>query len=377
MLALAVLPAAPVVSDPLTIFFVDPTYADYSGDAMVVQTPDGRCYIVDGGERDLPEWDCGRDRVAPLLDSLEVPALDGIVATHPHADHIGGLIYLLQHYPVDHVWDNGLEYSTYTYEQYVTAVAQSGAEYEVVRRGDFLDWGPSLTVEAVHPTDPLGQFSVNSTSIVLRVTYGNVSFLLAGDLETADGEASVLQALGQGDIETISAQVLKVGHQGSSDATSNTWLSNVAPVWAAICVGAGNPYGHPHWETLQRLYSYGVEIFRTDLDGTFYISTDGDSLYYNSLPGGGGPGGPQQAELSVYPNPATEVVTIAWPGETTRSLTIYNMLGETVHEASSVTSPYEWDLRLPGGGLASPGLYIAVTESGGGERRDRCFALSR
>ena len=188
------LPSSDAAADPLTIWFVDPTFDDYSGDAILVRTPDGGNYVVDGGERDLPDWDCGRDRLAPLLDSLEIAALDGMVATHPHADHIGGLIYLLQHYPVASVWDNGLVYATYTYEQYMDAVEASGATYAVARRGDFLDWGDSLTVEVLHPVDPLGQFSVNSTSIVIRVTYGSISFLLTGDLETADGESEPEEA---------------------------------------------------------------------------------------------------------------------------------------------------------------------------------------
>lgn len=361
----------------MTIFFIDPTFEECSGDAMLVRTPDGGSYVVDGGERDLPGWDCGRDRIAPLLDSLGIDALDGIVATHPHADHLGGLIHLLLNYPVENVWDNGLPYSTYTYQEYIEAVAASGASYTVVRRGDFLDWGEGVTVEVIHPVDPLGQFTTNSTSVVLRITCGNIGFLLTGDLETADGEASVLEALAQGEIETISAEVLKVAHQGSSDATSNTWLSNVAPEWAAICVGAGNPYGHPHQETLARLYAFGVDVFRTDLDGTFFISTDGDSLYYNALPGGGGPGGPPADRLALFPNPARVSLTVSWPEETLSRVDFYDILGENVLSVENVQSPWTWDLGTPAGGLASPGLYVAVVETASGRRAEKCFAVVR
>ena len=104
------------------------------------------------------------------------------------------------------------------------------------------------------------------------------SFLFTGDLETTGGENVILSALSQGFIDDISADVLKVGHHGSYTSTSISWLEAVDPDYAAIEVGYGNPYGHPHNEVVQRLENYGALIYRTDQDGTFIISTDGNTL---------------------------------------------------------------------------------------------------
>lgn len=262
--------------DPkLSIFFIDPTWGSLSGDAMLIRTPDGRNYLVDGGSSS-PAWSCGTDVIIPLLDSLGITFLNGIVATHPHSDHIGGLIDVLGHVPVGKVWDCGWPGAAgATYEQFLEAVSASGAEYVVARRGMELDWGPSLTVKVLHPTSSLGSGSMNNASIVLRVTFDQVSCLLAGDLETKGGETSVLAAF---DPSELTAQVLKVGHHGSGDATGNPWLNAVRPSYGAIEVGAGNPYGHPHPELLARLTSHGVSVLRTDILGTFRIETDGAEI---------------------------------------------------------------------------------------------------
>ena len=179
--------------------------------------------------------------------------------------------------PVTTVWDSGFPYSTATYLAYLQAIDDNGADYVTPRRGDILEWDENLTVECVHPVEPLGS-DPNNASICLRITFENVSFLFTGDLETTGGEEIILAALSQGIIDDISADVLKVGHHGSYTSTSSSWLQTVDPDYAAIEVGYGNPYGHPHNEVVQRLENYGAQIYRTDQDGTFIITTDGNTL---------------------------------------------------------------------------------------------------
>jgi competence protein ComEC len=268
--------STPDLTPRLTVFFIDPSYGSYSGDAILLRTPSNRHYLIDGGDRGSG-WSCGLDRVLPLMDSLGVDSLDGIVGTHPHSDHIGGLIGILESVPVGVTWDSGFPYTTSTYYDYLDAIYANGCDYVTPRRGDILDWDDDLLVECLHPADPLGD-DANDASIVLRVTFQDVTFLFTGDLETDDGEESVLLALSQGGIDDLSADVLKVGHHGSSTSTSIEWLTAVDPDYAAIEVGYGNPYGHPHGEVINRLQNYGVTIFRTDLDGTFVMTTDGTDL---------------------------------------------------------------------------------------------------
>ncbi len=272
-----VLVNTPDLPPRLTVFFIDPSHNDYySGDAILLRTPDNKYYLIDGGDRS-GSWSCGIEKVLPLLDSLGADSLDGIVGTHPHSDHIGGLIGVLDNVPVATVWDSGFPYTTSTYQEYLQAIFNNGADYITPRRGDILDWDENLTVECIHPVETLGN-DANNASIVLRVTYENISFLFTGDLETSGGENIILSALSQGLIDDISADVLKVGHHGSYTSTSDAWLQTVDPDFAAIEVGYGNPYGHPHSEVVQRLENYGALIYRTDQDCTFIMTTDGNSL---------------------------------------------------------------------------------------------------
>lgn len=260
------------VPDNLTVFFIDPSYASLSGDAILVRTPGGFNYLIDGGDY-RSYWSCGEDRILPMLDSLGITHLDGILATHPHSDHIGGLSDVIDAIPVDRVWDCGWTgEASSTYEYFLETIESSDAEYIVAGRGMTLDWDPDLVVEVISPEMYPGTGEVNNASIVIHLEYKEVAFLFTGDLQTEDGEDQVLALY---DPEDLKADVLKIGHHGSSDATSNAWLDAVDPSLAAIEVGSGNPYGHPHPELLNRLSSRGIPVYRTDQDGTFVVTTDG------------------------------------------------------------------------------------------------------
>lgn len=258
--------------DNLTVFFIDPSHGTLSGDAMLVRTPSGHNYLIDGGSWSNT-WSCGEDRIIPLLDSLGIDHLEGIVATHPHSDHIGGLSDVLEEMPVDRVWDCAWTGDVSgSYEYFLNAVADSDAQYIATSRGMTLDWDPELTVRVLNPDAYPGSGNENNASIVIHLEYKSVSFLFAGDLETEGGEDVVLSIYNPADLQ---ADVLKIGHHGSSDATSNAWLDAVNPSYAAIEVGAGNPYGHPHSQIINKLSSRGIPVYRTDQDGTFVITTDG------------------------------------------------------------------------------------------------------
>ena len=365
--------------DPLVVFFIDPTFAEYSGDAMLVCTPGGRNFIIDAGNIGWdPPWDCGLERVLPLLDSLDVTYLDGAVGTHPHADHIGGMISVYESLPVVTAYDSGWPYdASWTYKTYLQAIWNNGSDYVTPRRGDYLDWGPELIVEVIHPVDPLSPSNANNASIVIRLTYEEVSFLFTGDLETNGGEDVILAALATGDIEDISADVLKVGHHGSHTSTCSQWLSAVNPSIAAICLGAGNPYGHPHTEVLNRLEGSGITIYRNDLDGTFYLSSDGEGVYFNTMPPDSV--GPEPInEFAVYPSPATSQATFAWNSEDAQhcSITVFNLNGEKVFDVQAAGGTYIWNLSTDAG-VASPGLYAAVFRTSGGEVFTEYFTVSR
>ena len=365
--------------NPLVVFFIDPTYAEYSGDAILVCTPGGRNFVIDAGDRRYdPLWDCGEERVLPLLDSLGITYLDGAVGTHPHSDHIGGLISVYETIPVVTAYDSGWPYGgSWTYETYLQAITNNGSDLIIPRRGDYLNWGPELTVEVLHPVDPMSPSNMNNSSIVLRLTYEEVSFLFTGDLETNGGEDIILAAVSTGVIQDISADVLKVGHHGSFTSTCTQWLAQVNPSIAAICVGAGNPYGHPHSEVVNRLNGRNITIYRTDLDGTFYLSSDGEDVYYNTMPPDSGGPDPVNA-FAVYPSPATSQATFSWNTADGQScgIAVYNLNGEKVLDVQASGGGYTWNLST-GSGVVSPGLYAAIFRTAGGETFTEYFTILR
>jgi beta-lactamase superfamily II metal-dependent hydrolase len=238
----------------LTVHFIDVG----QGDAILVEVGDADI-LVDGG-RSSPA-------VLSYLTARDVPDIDLMVATHPDADHIGGLDDVLAQYKVLEVWTNGATSTSQTYQDFAAAVAAEGAVERQIRRG-YSTQVAGVTLTALHPTDPLTGDS-NGDSIVLRLSCGSVDVLLTGDANS-DSEASMLADPSL----ILDADVLKVGHHGSSTSTTNAFLDAVTPKDAVISVGAGNTYGHPAQETLNRLVAHGATVYRTDLDGTVVLTSD-------------------------------------------------------------------------------------------------------
>ncbi|MCL5257112.1 MAG: MBL fold metallo-hydrolase [Chloroflexi bacterium] len=245
------------------------TYIDVGqGDAILIQSPEGENVLIDGGPDSL---------AYRYLSQLGVKHLSAVVATHPHADHIGGLPEVLRNCKVDAVWTNGQEYTTPSFEDFVDAITASGAKYYEVQSGNTIKVG-SLAFNVLSPGAKLYS-DLNESSLVLRLQYKNVSFLFAGDAgETA--EAAMLKS-GQ----SLQSTVLKVGHHGSNSASSAPFLRAVQPSVAIWMAGVNNDYGHPHRETLARLAQTGAKVFGTAVDGTIQVFTDGDRLWVKTAAG--------------------------------------------------------------------------------------------
>jgi competence protein ComEC len=226
------------------------------GDAILIERGDTDI-LVDGGSTSA--------NVLAYLQGQGVADIDLLVATHPHADHIGGLPAILAQYHVSEVWVNGDTSTSQTYQDFAAAVAAEGATVREVTRG-YSTQIDGLDIAVLNPSqltdDP------NEDSVVFRLTCGKVSVLLTGDA-TSDSEAGML-ATGL----TLDSDVLKVGHHGSNTSTSDAFLTAVTPEDAVISVGAGNTYGHPHQQTLDRLAAHGVTVYRTDEDGTVTLTSD-------------------------------------------------------------------------------------------------------
>ena len=233
------------------------------GDSELVVSPDGFTLLVDAGNSD------DDSTVLAYMDQHGIPALDLVLASHLHEDHLGGLPGVVQGHPeVAVCYDHGGRYSS----SYTTTWRDAaGARLQVLGQGDTLDLGGSMTVEVLHGHERADNENLNS--LVLKLSYGDTTMLLGGDCES-DGCES--------DFDPGPIDVYKVHHHGSSDSSGTQLLGQMEPRLALIPVGRGNSYGHPDEGTLRRLDGAGAEVLRTDQDGDLRVWSDGVDIDWES-----------------------------------------------------------------------------------------------
>jgi competence protein ComEC len=237
------------------------------GDAAAIRTPRGRWMLIDGGPRGA-SGDAGRRVVVPFLRRRGVTDLAAIMLSHGHADHLGGLIAVLDALDVEHVWEPGQPIGDRLYLDFLAAVEADGAEWHAARRGDRVELDSVVFV--VHHPDSAWlatSLDVNENSLVVELRYREFRAIFAGD---AGYPAEWYRGPS---LEPV--DVLKVGHHGSSGATSDAWLRQLGPRAAVISVGASNRYGHPAPDALARLARRGIAVYRTDRDGPVVVRSDG------------------------------------------------------------------------------------------------------
>lgn len=233
------------------------------GDSVLIQSEQANI-LIDGGDR----WDRVGKKLISYLKEQNVKTINAVISTHPHADHIGSLSAVLRNITVHAVYDSGRVHTTKTYEDYLMLVDELNIPFYTPRRGDIIKIG-NLELLVLHPVDDVEKYSLNNSSIVLKLVYGEVTFLFTGDIER-EVENEILKS-GQ----NVRATILKVAHHGSRSSSSEQFLDSVKPEVAVIQVGADNRYGHPHEETLEALEARGVDVYRNDLHGDIVIRTDG------------------------------------------------------------------------------------------------------
>lgn len=225
---------------------------------------DGETMMIDGGNV------ADSNVVAAYLKKEDVTELNYVVCSHAHEDHVGGLSGALSVTKADNIYAPKTETNTKAYKNFKKKAEEQNVEIKHPNVGDEIQLGSS-TVEFLGPVDENGK-DLNSTSIVLKITYGNTSFLFTGDAES-DEEEEILNSGAD-----LKSTVLKVGHHGSRTSTSYPFLREVMPQYAVISVEKGNSYGHPNEETLSKLSDAGVEVYRTDESGDIVMTSDGNNI---------------------------------------------------------------------------------------------------
>lgn len=270
---LVAVPAFYLISDSdkeLKVNFLDVG----QGDAILIQTPFGQNILVDGG----PD-----DTVLKRLGGEMLPwdkKIDLMILTHPHADHITGLIDVIKNYQVEKILYTGALHTTPQFLEWLKLVKGRKIPLTIIDRPQTIQLGEKCEIQIIYPFKSLAGQSVanlNNSSIVFKLIYGQTSFLFMGDAESEVEDELIKSGM------PLKADVLKVGHHGSSDATSEGFLKMVSPQFAVIEVGRGNDFGHPSGRVIKRLERFGAKILRTDSERTIRLLSDGENIKFQGI----------------------------------------------------------------------------------------------
>lgn len=248
-------------TDQLIVHILDIGQAD----SILIQWPKDHAMLIDGGNKADGSF------IVKYLEQAGVEQIDYLIATHPHEDHIGGLPYIIQKIPVRKIYMPKVTNNTKIYEDLLGAIKSKNLTINAAKAGVILPLGEDIKAEFLAPMS--GKYDdLNDYSAVLKLQYGQTKFLFMGDA----GILSEKEMLNSG--EDLKADVIKIGHHGSSSATSDEFLDAVQPRAAVISVGRNNDYGHPAQSTLDKLIKRNIAVFRTDEDGIVTFVSDGKDI---------------------------------------------------------------------------------------------------
>lgn len=240
------------------------------GDSILIRQGQ-HAMLIDGGTTECKE------ELLNFLQAENIKSFDYIVGTHPHEDHIGSLDEVVNTYDFDTILFSRVTSNTKNFEELVTAVSNKGKKFTTPLSGNEYMLGDAK-FKILAPSSTSYQ-SVNNYSIVIKLTYGNNSFLFTGDAETLS-EMEILNSF-----DSLKSDVLKVGHHGSTTSTSKKFLNAVSPKYAVVSVGRDNLYNHPTKTTMDKLKELNIPVYRTDEEGTIECVSNGKDITFNVEPG--------------------------------------------------------------------------------------------
>lgn len=288
------------------------------GDSIFAELPGGECLLIDGGESE------NSSKVADYIQREGFDRIDYLVATHPHSDHIGSLPEIIRQFDIGKVYMPKVQTNTQLFERLLDEIQSKGLKITEAKAGVTVKDTESLNMEFVAPT---GQkySDLNNASAVLRLRYGETSFLFTGDAEKESEDDISMN---------VQAQVLKAGHHGSEYSSSEAFLNRVSPKYVVISCGAGNQYGHPDEAALDRFAAVGAKVFRTDKQGNIIIASDGKNIAAENEPvsgenavqgnsaaaqngskSGAAPQGQKETAANTHSDSASDTVYITDTGE--------------------------------------------------------------
>ncbi|MDQ0112911.1 MBL fold metallo-hydrolase [Paenibacillus harenae] len=246
----------------LSVHFIDVG----QGASQLIIGPTGKTMLIDGGNNSEEA------KIVAYLQRQQVSKVDILIATHPDADHAGGLDAVINHFDIGKIYMPKVQSNTKTFEDVLKAIKAKSLKVSTAKAGLTLEWEHDVEVLMLAPVGVYGE--TNEMSAVVKLSYGENSFLLTGDAE-GESESDIMKSG-----FSLKADVLLVGHHGSHSSTSTSWLKNVQPQYAVIQSGPNN-YGHPASEVLGRLKKQGSDVLRTDEVGNIIFISDGETLKVN------------------------------------------------------------------------------------------------
>lgn len=248
--------------DVLVSHFLDVGQADSS----FIELPNKETILIDAGEKK------DSDKIIKYIKDLGYKKIDYVIATHPHADHIGGMKDIIDSFDIGDIYMPKVVATSKTYENLLLKIQEKGLKIHTGKSGVEIINNDNLLVQILAPNKDKYS-SYNNYSIVLKITYKENVFLYMGDAEE----------LSEGEITgNIKSDVLKVGHHGSDTSSSREFISRVRPSYAIISVGENNNYNHPSSKTIKNLEKYTNNIYRTDLNGNILVTSDGKNITVNT-----------------------------------------------------------------------------------------------
>ena len=246
----------------LAVHFIDVG----QGDSALIITPEQKIMLIDAGTFE------SKDYLTEYLKACKITSIDYFVLTHPHADHIGGAAQIFDEFEVTNVILPDAVTDTSTYKKVLRKIeAEDCGVITPEPKKEYSLGNARFTI--LGPVDTYPDV-LNNMSVVIRLDYGSTSFLFTGDAET-QSETDMLDYF---PASYFQADVLKLGHHGSSTSTSDEWLAAVRPKYAVVSCGKNNDYGHPHREIVSKLQTSGITWFRTDESGSIVMSSDGKKI---------------------------------------------------------------------------------------------------
>ena len=256
-----------IKAENLAVHFIDVG----QGDAILIQLPTQETMLIDAGPNDSGLT------VTKYLRNLEIEKIDYLLGTHPHADHIGGLDYIINNFKIDKIYMPNVSHTTNTFRDVLLAVKNKNKKIKGSTAGLEIVSQPKLNLK-VSLLSPEGKDyeNLNNYSLVTKISFQDTSFLLTGDIEKKV-EYDLINSNAP-----LEADLLQIPHHGSDSSSSNLFLYKVKPKYGVISVGQDNPFNHPNPRIISRLEKHGINIYRTDQQNTIIATSDGQKISFNT-----------------------------------------------------------------------------------------------